>query len=774
MCGLMGHWRRWVLALLVVSAGVGPALTVAADQAVVGDFDAAPTMVQPGDEADLFLYNVFLTGDHSADSADAEGGMAIQGDSKIPAIGVNHSAGHFNYGAMFGTVTNGVGQELNPRNKLSLLIGGQIHSYSGKLSAQVIGTPGDPGKLGVRGWLATAATAPYWFNQPQVETQAGVKLMTPARLTRTFAQLTQQEQAMTARLDVDVAATSDTGAVSAGDLTLRPSQADPHVYVVSVNPPAGSDTVAMPQVGEMDALIDDPQTKEIIFTTTAAKVVFDQTAMYHGRVLDINDKNGPATKVASRVLFYLPNATQVTNYTGANHAAPDIRASAAGPVGKNGEDLYDKAYFDQYTKAATAVAGSMVVPQATIVWNSGNINGYVFAHALHQRGGAETHNFYNPWLAATDLTIHKIWADDANRDGVRPTTLTFNVFSDQQSDPVRVIQVAADQSAKEQAVKVTGLPKFTSASQLIHYRAEEVLPVNSGYTAVAGADGLTITNTHQPAQTEYQVKKRWRDYGPDHRPSEVAVQLYRGDSAHLEAVGAPVTLKVENQWQYTWTGLPKFHDRGQASRYFAREVRPGAGYTVASDDTQPGLTTLTNTYRPTDWHLRLRKEAVGTHATLPGATFRLGQALAGGQVAAKGSQTATTDQSGQLTFVAPLTFRPNTTYYLQEIQAPAGYQLDRKVTKLVVTSADWAGSGHATEGGDGTVAYTVTVDGHALPLDQTDTLTLTRKNQSQPVLPHTGGPGFGQWRQLAAWCLGLATLLGLVTWVRRRVVTSHD
>lgn len=791
----MRNLGRWALIALIGLGSLLPAAAVrGADQAAVQQFDPSQ-MGRPGDEADLFLYSVFVSGNHSADTGATAGAMAIQGDALIPKVAVNGQAGNFNYAAGFTPGVPIVGDPLTARHKIALLMGGQIRNYADSGWARVSGTMTPAPNPG---WLVTAAAVPYWFNQPRIELQGGARLMPAGALAETFEKLTEQETALTKQLAAYADHPAAGPGIPGGDAnlpyTVQPSAADPHVYVVTIAPDH-TGTALMPQVSHLDTLIDDPLTKEIIFTTKASKVVFAQQGWYHG-------SPAIAPQVAHRTLFYLPNATQVTNFTSQAGAAPDINVGRPGlnairPVGPNGADLYDKDYFAHMRHAGTAVAGSVVAPQATVVWCGGDMNGYVFARGLHQRAGAAVHNFYNQWLTARDLTLTKIWADDRNAAGKRPSAVTFNIIADQPAagTVVKTVTLKVDPQAARQTLTATDLPRFTQDGTLIHYRAEEITP--PGYTSSVAADGVTITNTLTP-MIQFRVQKAWWDYGEQPaagptRPTSVAVQLYRGDPAHPAAaakIGPPVTLTAAGAWQHVWQDLPKL-PADQPERYFTREIAVPAGYTAAASDTATG-TQLTNTYRPNKWHLRLHKTAAGTNAPLAGAEFRVNTRVDGGQVPAAGGQTATTDEAGDLMFRQPLAFTQGATYYLQESKAPAGYQRDPKVIRLTITAADFAGtktgakagfagSRPAATNGSGTVRYSVTVAAgdqapvqHPLTAAGTtpDTLTLTFTNRPQTVLPHTGGAGRGYGLRAAAGALLTAgLLLGLVAWrkeVRQR------
>ena len=85
------------------------------------------------------------------------------------------------------------------------------------------------------------------------------------------------------------------------------------------------------------------------------------------------------------------------------------------PLDNDGNDLYNSEYFKQYNVSGKAIMGSVIAPQATTILKSGSINGYVWSLNLHQRDGAELHNFYNPWLTDEQKkkgTIEVIKYDD--------------------------------------------------------------------------------------------------------------------------------------------------------------------------------------------------------------------------------------------------------------------------------------------------------------------------------------------------------------------------
>lgn len=72
------------------------------------EVSAIPSKLDGTHFDDLFSYNVYVSGDHSANQADTEGGIAVKGNSAIVA---NSTAG-FNYGGYFDNSSSGLGHTL--------------------------------------------------------------------------------------------------------------------------------------------------------------------------------------------------------------------------------------------------------------------------------------------------------------------------------------------------------------------------------------------------------------------------------------------------------------------------------------------------------------------------------------------------------------------------------------------------------------------------------------------------------------------------------------
>jgi pilin isopeptide linkage protein len=214
-------------------------------------------------------------------------------------------------------------------------------------------------------------------------------------------------------------------------------------------------------------------------------------------------------------------------------------------------------------------------------------SGYTASYSGDASSGFTITNTHTP--ETTSVSVTKAWDDSDNQDGLRPDSVT--------------VQLYANGSPSGEAVVLNSDNSWTSAwgnlnkyanGQQITYSVEET-SVPSGYTASYSGDassGFTITNTHTPETTSVTVTKSWNDgnNADGLRPNSVTIQLY----ADGEASGDAVTLSSSNSWTYTSSGLDTYAD-GEAIEYTVEETGTIANYTTdITGDASSGFT-VTNT-----------------------------------------------------------------------------------------------------------------------------------------------------------------------------------
>lgn len=115
-------------------------------------------------------------------------------------------------------------------------------------------------------------------------------------------------------------------------------------------------------------------------------------------------------------------------------------------------------------------------------------------------------NVYTP--AKTQVSVTKVWDDDNNQDGLRPTKITVNLLADGVKLETKEIQAAQDGTW---SATFTDLPKYKDDKEIKYTVTEE--PVE-GYVSEITADtatNFTIKNTHAPDTVSVQGTKTWDD-----------------------------------------------------------------------------------------------------------------------------------------------------------------------------------------------------------------------------------------------------------------------
>lgn len=164
-------------------------------------------------------------------------------------------------------------------------------------------------------------------------------------------------------------------------------------------------------------------------------------------------------------------------------------------------------------------------------------------------------------------TVSKVWNDNNNQDGLRPTAITVILTGDDGSRRVKSVS-----AAENWATMFENLPKNQNHGQSIQYTVSEAFV--SGYTdrVAQNGDNYTITNTHTPAATELFVTKTWKDNGNNDgmRPDEITVTAHGSDGRSYTE-----KLNADNQWSVMFSNLPKYADGKVIEYSLTEESVPG-------------------------------------------------------------------------------------------------------------------------------------------------------------------------------------------------------
>ena len=195
-------------------------------------------------------------------------------------------------------------------------------------------------------------------------------------------------------------------------------------------------------------------------------------------------------------------------------------------------------------------------------------------------------NTYEP--ETTEATVKKVWDDNNNQDGKRPSSLKVTLSS---GDEVTLSEANAWTAA------VTNLPKY-KGGQAIEYTWSEAEIEGYELTNTEKEDTITVfTNSHTPEMTSATVQKVWNDNNNQDglRPETLTVTLSNGSQFELTA---------NNSWTRTVLNLPKYKEGKEIVYTWSEETIKG--YELR-ETTEGSVTTLTNTHTPETTEATVKK-----------------------------------------------------------------------------------------------------------------------------------------------------------------------
>ena len=183
------------------------------------------------------------------------------------------------------------------------------------------------------------------------------------------------------------------------------------------------------------------------------------------------------------------------------------------------------------------------------------------------------------------FTVTKVWDDNNNQDGSRPSNITVTLLADGEA-----VETATLSEANGWTYEFKNLPKYAKG-QLITYTIEEaaVTDYSSDITGNVNS-GFTVTNSKETDKTSITVSKTWNDSNDKDglRPDSIEVVLY-ADGKSVETA----TLTAAGGWKYTFKDLDKYAN-GKLITYTVGEPSVPSGYT-----SQVSGYTITNTHTVT-------------------------------------------------------------------------------------------------------------------------------------------------------------------------------
>lgn len=246
---------------------------------------------------------------------------------------------------------------------------------------------------------------------------------------------------------------------------------------------------------------------------------------------------------------------------------------------------------------------------------AGNREGRDYAY-----GGAIGNNGYLivGTTTTTEIKVVKVWEDNNNNDGLRPTAKQFlekihildgegNEVDKSQLQIDIVESNINDYALSGNIVKkheqpeygdnawlivISGLPLLTTGQYSI---SEDGVPSYQLVSSTGTDDTyFEITNKHEDEVVDLAVRKVWNDNNDKHkvRPTSVTVRLY-ADGQEIDSV----VLSAENNWQATFGGLQKYNGGVEieytisedAVKYYVAKITGSVeeGFTIENDVDYP-------------------------------------------------------------------------------------------------------------------------------------------------------------------------------------------
>lgn len=292
-------------------------------------------------------------------------------------------------------------------------------------------------------------------------------------------------------------------------------------------------------------------------------------------------------------------------------------------------------------------------------------------------------NTYTP--AKTEVPVKKVWKDENNQDGKRPTSVTVKLLADGQ-DTGKTLELNA---ANGWTGSFTNLDADKGGTP-IQYTVVEVTV--AGYTSkVTGdaASGFTITNSYSPETVDVKATKNWDDANNQDgkRPTKITINLLADGE---KVASKEVQAAADGTWTATFEKLAKYK-AGKEIKYTVTEEAVAEYEATITDFT------ITNKYAPKEIDYKVTKvwnDANNQDGKRPeSVTVQLYKKVGDADpVAVEGKKLTLTakDKTDANTWVASFTNLPQyeagkeIAYSIKEVDVPAGYE--SSVTGQVVTN----------------------------------------------------------------------------------------
>lgn len=194
-------------------------------------------------------------------------------------------------------------------------------------------------------------------------------------------------------------------------------------------------------------------------------------------------------------------------------------------------------------------------------------------------------------IQTADYEVKKVWIDDNDRDGARPTSITLTLTGSDGSKYTKLMTAADNWNA----VTFERVPMFNGGKYITYTLTENEVPsyINSIEVSEDGKH-FTVTNTHVPDHTVINITEVWHDENDQDgiRPRKmIAIVVGSNGNRH------EVPLHSSGDWHYTCDDLMKYWKNGQLVDYTVEAVTID-GYTSEVKSLGNNVFEVHNTHIP--------------------------------------------------------------------------------------------------------------------------------------------------------------------------------
>ena len=185
----------------------------------------------------------------------------------------------------------------------------------------------------------------------------------------------------------------------------------------------------------------------------------------------------------------------------------------------------------------------------------------------------------------TSVSVSKIWSDNNNQDGKRPTSVKMTLYADGKTTG-KTVTLNSSNSWKG---TFSNIAKYSGGKEIIYTVKETTV---SGYTSsvdTSAKNSFTVTNTHTPETMDIPVSKTWSDSNNQDglRPTSVKITLYANGST----TGKTLILNNSNSWKGTFSDIAKYSGGNQITYTIKEDTVSGYTNSISGNVTNGFIVT---------------------------------------------------------------------------------------------------------------------------------------------------------------------------------------